>query len=275
MPTASARSRSPLLADGLLALGAAVLLGVFALAVTKIDAGPGKAAVDVVAASGAAALTKSVGGDAVLSAGDLKPGGRTAGTVTVENGGDATGSFELAQTDVLDSPGTGGGRLSTTMRLQVEDAATRRPVYSGVLGAMEARPLGYLRAGQKRTYRFTLTLPAAAPAEAFAGARVETRFDWTAETGEPPARDDRPPGVLVDAVGRIEGQRLTIGLTCDEPCSIVAVSGGAAPAVSRSLAAGKPALATVRVPRSSLAGVAITVSDPAGNRTRVRLRPAR
>src|SRR5215217_2683879 len=151
---------------------AAALLVVVALVVvvTQVDAGSGRAKVRTMSASGAASMSGTVAGDAVVRAGDMKPGGSVAGTVTVKNSGDAPGAFRLAQVDVLDTPGSGGGRLSRMLRMTVEDASRGRRFYSGALGGMRNQALGYLRPGEERVYRFTVTHPArAAGGDAYAG----------------------------------------------------------------------------------------------------------
>jgi len=255
--------------DALRLIGVLAVVGALAFVVTRVDAGSGEARPSMVDASGAASLTNSVAGDAVVRARDLKPGARATGTVTVSNGGDATGAFRVAQTDVLDAPGAGDGRLSTAARLRIDDARDGQPIYEGLLGAMQEHPLGYLRAGEKRTYRFTLTLPDAAPAGAFAGARVETRFDWTATTGEPPARDSAPPTVLV-GLARSSGATLTLALTCNRRCSIVGVSRGARIASPRKqLLPGQPALQPIELAPGAALPLRITIADAAGRRTTV------
>ena len=254
--------------DVLRLAGALLVVGALVLLVTRVDAGSGEASVRVVSASGAARVSHSVAGDVVVSAADMRPGGRTSGTVTVANGGDATGAFEVTQNDVLDTPGAGEGRLSTAARLRIDDSATGRPVYQGVLGAMAAHPVGYLRAGEQRAYRLTVSLPNAAPADAFAGARVETRFDWTARTAEPPKPESVPPTVVAQTpAGAARGGPVTLALTCDRPCSVIGVSRGARIVGRRPrLAPGRPALLAVAVGEAAVQPLSVTVAGPAGAR---------
>ena len=247
--------------DLIRAAGLLVALGAFALVVTRVDAGPDRASVRVVSATGAASTSDSLAGDVVVRASGMGPGNQAVGTVTAANAGDATGAFRLKQSDVLDTPGPDGARMSTMLGLNVDDGRTGRPVYRGVLGAMDEHPAGYLRAGEERTYRFTLTFPAQAPAGPYSGSRVETTFDWTAETAEPPPaeprRDRTPPRVVAQAVGPAVGNRtFTVALTCDERCAIVGTRRWQRP--------GRPALYVL--PRRSLR---ITVRDEAGNRVAV------
>ena len=265
--------------------GVLLVLGALALAVTKVDAGSGRAKAHAVSAGGAAAMTDSVVGDAVVRAGEMKPGSTVAGTVTVRNDGDATGAFRLSQADVLDTPGSGGGRLSTMLRMTVEDASSGRRYYRGVLGGMKDQPLGYLRAGDEREYRFTVSYPRGETDDSFAGSRVETTFDWTAATGEPPpVRDVRRPTVLARAQ-RFDGRSIALALTCSEWCEVVGLSSGAWAKSPEPLEPGEPGLRTVVLSPAeagALEGLRartgdaalplrISVADDAGNRSTARM----
>jgi hypothetical protein len=261
------------------------LLGAVTLAVASAGTGSDRATAHTVSATGAVDLTKGLNGDAVLRAGAMEPGRRVTGTVTVANAGGATGAFRVVETDVLDTPGPGGRRLSGRLRMQIDDVRTQRTTYRGVLGRMNGADLGYLRAGEKRTYRFVVTAPAAAGARDYAGSRVETTFDFTARTAEPPARpperDTAPPTVVVQSAPaqRAASGRLAISLTCAERCTIAGVSRGT-PVGPRKLLPGRPALLAVRLSPAeahALEGLlqrrgraalplAVTVADPAGNR---------
>lgn len=252
--------------------GAILAVAALAFAITRLDAGSvGTAAPRAVSASGAAGLVQSVTGDAVVRAGALRPGQRVTGTVTIENAGDATGLFTLAQTDVLDTPGTGGGRLSRALRLRIDDPRALRPVYQGPLGAMDPKRLGYLRAGQRRTYRFTLTFPGRADADALGGSRVETTFDWTAATADPPvpdpSRDRTPPVVLAQVVGRRD-RTVIVALTCSERCRVVGLPRGARSDPRQRLLPGRPVLQTLRL-RDGAVPLRVTVTDAGGNRATV------
>jgi hypothetical protein len=253
-------------------IGAGLLvLVVLALLVTKVDAGPDDARVHVMYASGAAALTKTAAGDVVVRSGAMEPGDRVTGTVTVKNQGGATGAFRIAQSDVLDVPGPNGGRLSKKLRLTAADTETGQRVYGGVLGSMAAQRLGFLRAGEERAYRFTLDFPDQAAADrAYDGSRVETTFDWSADTASPPAartgRDTTPPNLVVESRRSAGG---VLALTCGERCTIVGVSGGARVGSSPPLLPGRPALLSLRLDAQQ--PLRITVSDRAGNKKTVLL----
>jgi hypothetical protein len=133
---------------------------------------------------------------------------------------------------------------------------------------MRVHPLGYLRPGEQHAYRFTLAYPAQPPNDAYAGSRVETTFDWTADTRSPPRpgqRRDTAPPVLVAQVVPSQAT-VTVALTCSERCKVTGVSGGTATTPGARLAPGRPLLLPVV---TAYAGrpLRITVSDAAGNRT--------
>ena len=245
-----------------------VVLGALVLLVSRVDAGPERASVRIVSATGAAHTTESLGaGDVVVRASGMAPGERSVGTVTVGNGGDATGAFRVRQSDVLDAPGPGGGRLSKTLGLRIDDARNGRPVYQGVLGAMQEQRLGYLRAGEERAYRFTVTFPRGEPAEQFARAEVETTFDWAADTAKPPPpeqrRDRTPPRVVAQSGPPSSDGVVTVALTCDERCAIVDVTGGAPVPRRRWQPPGQPAQYVLL--RTGSGALQVTVADLAGN----------
>jgi hypothetical protein len=254
------------------AAGALLAVAAFVLVVTKVDAGgPERASVRVASATGVARTTEAVGADAVVRASGVEPGDQAVGAVTVANEGDATGALRLTQSDVLDAPGPGGARLSTMLGLRIDEARTGRPVYRGVLGAMDERRLGYLRAGEERTYRFTLTFPRRAPREPYARAGVEATFDWTAATGEPPAPgsqpDTAPPRVVVQRLRQDSADgAVSVALTCDERCAIMGVSRGPSGPPRRWQQPGRPALHVLRVARDPAAPLRLSVADEAGNR---------
>src|SRR5688500_18307317 len=104
------------LAGGLLAATA------LTLAAAGVDADPDGPAARAAAATGAAAVSDSLGGQAIVRADALGPGNSVTGTVTIANRGDATGAFTLAKSAVDDIPGSGGGLLSGRLVLQVEEA---------------------------------------------------------------------------------------------------------------------------------------------------------
>jgi len=112
---------------------------------------------------GSLELSNSLAGAAVLSAENMAPGASAAGTVSVSNMGGSDGAFSLSQANVVDAPGPFGGRPSDHFQLAVEEisagGSTAQSLYSGVLSGLGTRPLGSIRAGETRTYRFTVNFP--------------------------------------------------------------------------------------------------------------------
>ena len=287
-------------ASGVLAAGA------LALAVGTVDADSQGAAALASSATGAALVSESLGGDAIVHADRIGPGDSVTGTVTIANAGDATGAFTLAQSGLTDTPGSGGGALSNRLLLEVKEIASGRTVYSGTIGAMDTRELGYLRPAESRAYRFTVTFPHGAGDEAFRESGMTVAFDWTAATGEPPpeppastqpttpgpSRPAPTPPPIPDTQSprltivsprwqRLRGRAATITITCDERCFLAGLSRGAKPKPRQRLLAGVATRQVIRVShgdyrrfverlkrrRHATLALALTVKDRAGNRT--------
>ena len=118
-------------------------------------------------------------GQAILTAGALRPGVPATGEVTIGNAGDAPGAFTLSSGGVTDGP----GGLSRVLDLTVRDLTTGTNVYAGKLSAFARVPLGTFAAGVQRRYRFELAYPAgrAATADnALQGATTSVAFTWDA-----------------------------------------------------------------------------------------------
>jgi hypothetical protein len=143
--------------------------------------------------NGSLSIVNSRGEGAILSAAGLVPGGSVSGEVTIQNSGTVSGGFTLAGTDVVDTPGVGGGLLSQRLQLVVLDLTTPRTVYSGALNGLASRDLGTIGPGQARTYRFTATLPDGGTPptplggdNAYQDARVVSAYLWTATSLDEP-----------------------------------------------------------------------------------------
>jgi hypothetical protein len=125
----------------------------------------------------------------------MRPGGSAAGTVSVSNTSAVDGAFALSQANLVDTPGPLGGRLSDRVRLNVEEigggGSSAQSLYYGVLAGLGTRPLGTLRAGQTRDYRFTIDWPDGGPAAPGAGdnlyqsAALRVDYVWTASGPDP------------------------------------------------------------------------------------------
>jgi spore coat-associated protein N len=167
-----------------------------ALAAASVHGAGGPPRAEARLASGTLSLSNSLNGAAVLTAQNLKPGDSRTGQVTVTNTGTLDGAFSLAQTNLVDTPGPFGGRLSDGMQLSVEQisagGSTVSSVYSGVLSGLGSRQLGTLAGGEARIYRFTASFPDGghppAPGggdNAFQRSSLQADYVWTATADEP------------------------------------------------------------------------------------------
>src|SRR5215210_3702070 len=132
-------------------------------------------------ASGEVQLQNSRDGTAIFQTGNLAPGKQVSGTVQLTNTGSGAGALDLSQLDLVDTPGSGLGILSTALQLSVQDITDPGApvtVFSGAPSALGNRPLGSLAPGQSRTYSFTASLPGAT-GNAHTGSAMSARYVWT------------------------------------------------------------------------------------------------
>ncbi len=236
--------RLPQLTRGSMALVLNALLGLLALGLAFAPPGEGAPNLQLASASGALSLTNSKEGSAIFRAAAMRPGEEASGSVTITNTGTVTGALSLTPAAPTDTPGTGGGRLSSRLSLLVIDVTTvTTPVtlYAGTLEQMDPTDVGALLPGQHRTYLFVASLPPSGADNAFQGASLTTGFIWsatgaaaatptstptpspsatagptataTAEPTAPPAGDpvQTPPpgtGAIADPTGEILGAQL-------------------------------------------------------------------
>jgi hypothetical protein len=119
-------------------------------------------------------LSSSAANQAIVSAGGMKPGDSRQGTIEIGNKGTAPGNVTLS------ANGLTGSALAAVVDFKLEDvtgAATQK--WSGKLGLFSSIDLGSLAAGTTRTYRFTLSWPAASAEAALQGASTSLTFHWT------------------------------------------------------------------------------------------------
>lgn len=127
---------------------------------------------------------------AILNAANMVPSDTATGQVTITNTGDVAGRFSLSASDLTDTPGPNGGRLSTVLSLRIHDdaAAAGTDVYNGKFNAMPASiDLGSWPKGQAHTYTFTVTFPeggqpgsATTGDNAYQGSSTKVTYNWTA-----------------------------------------------------------------------------------------------
>jgi spore coat-associated protein N len=153
-------------------------------------------AAEVRLASGTLSLSNSLNEAAILSVQNLKPGESRTGQVTITNTGTLDGAFSLTQSNLADTPGPYGGRLSDGLQLSVEELAaggsTVSSVYSGAMSGLTTRQLGTIAGGEPRTFRFTASLPDSghplSPGvgdNVFQRSAVRADYVWTATADEP------------------------------------------------------------------------------------------
>jgi hypothetical protein len=183
------------------------------------------------AVTGSLTQSNSRDGGAILGATGMRPGDVVGGDVTIANTGDLAGAFQLSQTPLTETPGAGGGRLSSKLQLQVfdvTDPAAPQTMWAGDLGAFAGRDLGTFGAGQARTYRFVVTFPDSGSAadNAFAGSSSTVRFVWTAIADDPAAAAPTPsptpaattPGAVTPRTTTVWTSGALINLTVPGGC---------------------------------------------------------
>jgi hypothetical protein len=177
-----------------LAATAALALGVLSTAVAAPRIGGGEDAhAELTAAGGAAVVSNSREGTAVLGAERLRPGTAVSGTVRIANAGDEAGSFVLEAGNVVDVPGPNGGLLSSRLRLTVTDTTKGRTVYAGPLEFGRVA-LGRLEAGEARVYALTVAFVDGDNSYQGSSASIDLRWLATTVASEPaPAPRPSPP----------------------------------------------------------------------------------
>jgi hypothetical protein len=147
-------------------------------------------------------LSNSREGSAILSLGGIRPGDSVTDTVTLGNTGTIPGDISLEASNLVDTPGTGGGALSGELDLLIRDvtnAGSPSTVYTGKIPDLTALALGSLAAGTSRVYEFTVSFPDTGPGaeNAYQGSSMSVQFDWTAFN--PSSGDTTPPETILDS----------------------------------------------------------------------------
>ena len=160
-----------------------VLLGTVAYAAVRPT---NDEAVRQLSRSGRVRIKNSRGSDALVGMRGMLPGDHVAGTVNIGNASKKQRArFYLGLSNLVETQGTGGGRLSYRLLLVVKRLSTkRRPqlIYSGPLREMPMLKLGTFRPRETRIYKFSVLFPqgAAATDNAFQAATTSLQFTWYA-----------------------------------------------------------------------------------------------
>ncbi|MBA2953679.1 hypothetical protein GON03_05075 [Nocardioides sp. MAH-18] len=125
--------------------------------------------------TGTMAIENSKEGIAILTVDDMLPGDAATGTVEVTNVGDAAGDFQLASSDLVDTPAT--PPLSSVLNLVITDGATE--VYNGPLASAGTIDLGTWQPDAKHTFTFTVTFAETAGNE-YQDSQTTVDFTWDA-----------------------------------------------------------------------------------------------
>jgi hypothetical protein len=198
--------------------------------------------------SGSFSLANSRDGMPVFTATNIGPGDSAKGTVEIANEGNEAIAVTLAQQDLADVPGTGGGVLSQRLSLTITDGPSI--FYAGPLAAMQPLPLGTLAPGASHHYAFVATLPdgggaGAAIENAVQGSSTSVTYSWTASevppapagppsaptissstaTGSPSLAppSTQPPHLSVRIVGyrnTLRNGRLIAWVHCNQACRV-------------------------------------------------------
>ncbi|MEX2032745.1 MAG: hypothetical protein WEA81_07745, partial [Dehalococcoidia bacterium] len=189
------------------------------LAAFSARARPAAADIELTAGGGSLTLSNSREGSALLSLAPMRPGDSVTGTVTIGNTGTLPGDLTLSTSNLVNVPGAGGGALSATLDLLIEDvtnAGSPVGVYSGTIPAMAPIGLGSLAAGASRDYSFRVLFPDTGGGDnAYQGSSTSVQFDWTATN---PGSDTVPPETTITgAPGALSASRdATFSFTADE-----------------------------------------------------------
>jgi hypothetical protein len=142
-------------------------------------------------------IDSSKDGVAIVTAAGMVPGQTREGTATIKHAGDAPAQFHLADSDLADTPGPNGGKLSDALDLTVVDLGpdgapgggddVSPAVYTGRFDSMPSIDLGTWAPLDKHTYRFVMTFrntgaPGSATTQdnAFKGSATTITYTWSA-----------------------------------------------------------------------------------------------
>ena len=196
--------RGPGAAFATLILMLAIAAGAFAL--------PKDAELGRMAADGPVILSSSQPGVAVLQGENIMPGDSVTGLITLSNKGDKPGKLALTLNGLRDRPGAYGGRLSSVLRLRLDDLTSGSAPVETTLARTAPLVLADLKGRQARTYKVTATFPdtgrPAGPGvgdNAHQGSSVEIGLTWRLDEMAPSVPKPPTPPVTPPAGGVVPG----------------------------------------------------------------------
>lgn len=129
-------------------------------------------------------------GTAILTASLMKPGDTVDGQVTITNTGDLAGDFTITTSNLADTPGFNGGKLSDVLQLTIVDKESGATLYSGPIKSVGTVSAGTYSPAESHTYVFTVSFPdSGTPGgptsgdNRYQGSSMTIDFDWTAVQG--------------------------------------------------------------------------------------------
>jgi hypothetical protein len=178
----------------------ALVVVAICLAVLSSSSQPSRAELQLTSGAGdSLTLSNDKEGAAVLNLGGMRPGDSVTDTVTLGNTGTVPGDLSLSTSNLLDTPGAGGGALSGELDLVIRDITSPGSpvtVYSGKIDALTPVALGTLAASASRVYEFRVSFPEAGTGaeNAYQGSGISVEFGWTAVNN---AADTDPPETTI------------------------------------------------------------------------------
>jgi hypothetical protein len=197
----------------------AVVIVAVCLAVLSGAQKPARADLELASGPGGSlTLSNDKEGTAILTLDKMRPGDTVTDTVTLGNTGTLDGDLSLSTSNLVDTPGGGGGALSGKLDLRIRDvtvAGSPMTVYDGKIDALTPFALGTLTAGVSRVYEFRVSFPDAGPGaeNSYQGSTMSVQFDWTASTV-----DVDPPETTITSgpAGLSASPDATVTFTADE-----------------------------------------------------------
>jgi spore coat-associated protein N len=111
----------------------------------------------------------------------LMPGTPQSGDIELVSTGDDAAHSYLRASNLVDTPGPGGGNLSPDLDLEIRDTLTGTVVFDDKLDQLATVDLGAWDAGVTRNYRFTVELPDTGTGGSdneFMASSVSLDLDW-------------------------------------------------------------------------------------------------